>query len=478
MLAAAGDLSGFQEETYTPFDPTSKRASVTVVDPEGARLEATKGAPQVVIDLCEPDAAVADHAQQIVDELASRGYRTLGVAQRHDAEGRWELLGILPLSDPPRDDAADTIARAGEHGIDIKMVTGDDVAIAREISSKLGLGTSIDSAQDLPTDAHDPSALDRVGAEVEAADGFARVFPEHKYTIVAALQRRSHIVAMTGDGVNDAPALRQADVGIAVSGATDAARAAADLVLTAPGLSVIVKAVESARKIFERMNSYAIYRITETIRIMLFVVLTMIVFDFYPITAVMIILLALLNDIPIMTIAVDNTWLDPLPVRWRMRRVLTVSTVLGLVGVIGSFGILLVAKMWLGLDDAQIQTMVFLKLAVAGHLTLFVTRTDRFLLSPPHPAPAMLWSAVVTKVLATGLAAWGIGLVTPIPWSAVGIVWAYAITWMFLADGVKLLTYRHLDQTAAHHRRFLGLLSRPLHPYGTPHRPTHPGSVG
>jgi len=467
VLQGAGAADdGYEEESFTPFDPTSKRATVVVRDASGTQLEATKGAPQVVVALCAPDRSTTERAQHVIDEMAAHGYRTLGVARRNENDHEWTFLGILPLFDPPRDDARDTIERAEEHGLDVKMVTGDDVAIAREIAEKLGLGSDIDSAQDLPIDTTDDASLARIGEGVERVDGFARVFPEHKYTIVNALQHRGHIVAMTGDGVNDAPALRQADVGIAVSGATDAARAAADLVLTAPGLDVVVHAVEHARRIFERMTSYAIYRITETIRIMLFVVITMIVFNFYPITAVMIILLALLNDIPIMTIAVDNTWLDPKPVRWKMHRVLTVSTMLGIVGVIGSFGILLAGRLWLGLSNAEIQTLVFLKLAVAGHLTLFVTRTRKSFLSPPHPAPAMLWSAFVTKAFATLLAAYGFGLITPISWGAIALVWGYAIAWMFLADAVKLLTYRSLDYSAAHHQTFLSLLTRPLHTYG------------
>jgi H+-transporting ATPase len=193
----------------------------------------------------------------------------------------------------------------------------------------------------------------------------------------------------------------------------------------------------------------------------------MVVLDFYPITAVMIILLALLNDVPIMTIAVDHTWLDPAPVRWLMRNVLTVSTVLGAVGVVGSVGILLAGRIWLGLDDAQIQTLVFLKLAVAGHLTLFVTRTNRPFFSKPYPAPAMLFSAIVTKVFATLLSAYGFGLITHIGWGPIGLVWGYAITWMFVADGVKILTYRHLALDQPHHRRFLSQLHRPMHPYAS-----------
>jgi len=193
------------------------------------------------------------------------------------------------------------------------------------------------------------------------------------------------------------------------------------------------------------MNAYAIYRITETIRILFFVVLTMLVFNFYPITAVMITLLAFFNDLPIMTIAYDRTWLDPKPVRWQMRRVLSVSTVLGLVGVIETFGILLLAELWLRLPREQIQTLVFLKLAVAGHLTLFVARTRRPLLTEPHPAPILLWTTIGTKLLLTLLCAFGFGLLAPISWPLIGFTWAYCLVWVFIEDGVKLEVYRHLD---------------------------------
>ncbi|RLA88824.1 MAG: metal-transporting ATPase, partial [Deltaproteobacteria bacterium] len=260
---------------------------------------------------------------------------------------------------------------------------------------------------------------------------------------------------MTGDGVNDAPAIKQADVGIAVSGATDAARAAAALVLTAPGLSVIVNAVEEARKIFERMNSYAIYRIIETIRIMFFVVLAMLVYNFYPITAIMIILLAFFNDVPIMTIASDNTLIDPQPVSWNMQRVLTVATVLGLIGVVETFGLLIIAKSWLHLGIAQIQTFIFLKLAVAGHLTLFVARTPRMFLSKPYPSAPLLWSAVITKLAATLFVVYPFGLIAPISWSQVGLVWGYCVVWIFIEDLAKLTVYRHQKLTGKRHRRFL-----------------------
>ncbi len=270
---------------------------------------------------------------------------------------------------------------------------------------------------------------------------------------------------MTGDGVNDAPALKQADVGIAVSGATDAARAAADLVLTAPGLSVIVNAVEEARRIFERMNSYAIYRVTETVRIMFFMVSAMLLYNFYPITAIMIILLALLNDIPIMSIAKDNTWLDPKPVRWQMRRVLTIATFLGLIGVAETLLLLVIVHTWLGIGVLAVQTIIFLKLSIAGHLTLFVARTRRPMLSRPFPAPILLGAILGTQVIAALIAGFGI-LVTAIPWSYIGLIWLYCLVWVFIEDRAKLVLYRHMAMGTSRHRGFLNTLQAALHPHG------------
>lgn len=471
VLAAAdgqATVDGYVRRAFTPFDPVRKRADAQIQAPDGHMFTATKGAPQVVLELAEPDAQFRQQVIDSVDEFAAKGYRTLGVAQVED--GHTRFLGLLPMYDALREDSAQTIARAREHGVTVKMVTGDDVAIARETARQLGLGGDIAIAGESFTAAGAAAVkaeLGELGELAEQADGFARVVPEHKFQIVKALQARGHIVGMTGDGVNDAPALKQADIGVAVSGATDAARAAADLVLTAPGLSVIVNAIEQARMIFERMNSYAIFRITETIRVMVFVVAAMIAFDFYPITAILIILIALFNDVPIMTIAYDHTWLDPKPVRWDMRRVLTISTVLGIVGVIETFGLLAFAKEWLELDAAQIQTMIFLKLAVAGHLTLFVARTRQPFYRPPYPAPAVLWSAIGTKLLATLLVGFGLGLVTTISWADISLVWGYCLLWIFIEDRIKLHVYKHLELGEHHHTHFLQLLRQPLHPAGS-----------
>ena len=462
-------LKEYQQLKFMPFDPVGKRTEATIKDAAGTTFKVTKGAPQVILDLSRIDSHSRDKAEQAVNEFATKGYRTLGVA-RSDEDGQWIFLGILPLSDPPREDSADTIKDAKKHGVDVKMVTGDNLAIAREISGKLELGQNILVANQIFSEKG--GALDDQTAEqVEHSDGFAQVFPEHKFDIVKALQARGHIVGMTGDGVNDAPALKQADVGIAVSGATDAARSAADLVLTAPGLSVIVRAIEEARRIFERMNSYAIYRITETIRIMVFVVLAMLVFNFYPITAIMIILLAFFNDVPIMTIAYDNTHLDPQPVRWDMHRVILVSTVMGLTGVAGSFLMLFAAVELLHLSTPQVQSFVFLKMAVAGHLTLFISRSKGFFLKRPFPAPVMIWSAVGTKVAATILVAYGFGLVPPIGWLPIGLIWVYSITWALVTDWAKLMVYRHLDHAGRGHQDFLRRIHQPLtsHAMATTH---------
>ena len=435
VLRAAGASAAqpCRRERYVPFDPVRKRSEAQVRLAEGPVWRVTKGAPQAVLALATLDETTLHRVQADVGEMARRGMRTLAVARAVD-DGPWVLLGLLPLADPPREDSAATIAEARSHGIEVKMVTGDNLAIGKEIATQLGLGADLLRAGHLLDDGA-PEA--ETGEWVERADGFAEVVPEHKYKIVRALQGRGHIVGMTGDGVNDAPALKQAEVGIAVSGATDAARAAADLVLTAPGLSVIVGAVEEARRTFERMNAYAVYRITETIRIIFFVTLAMIFFHTYPITAVMVILLALLNDVPILTIAFDRAPLEPRPVRWDMRRVLTLSTALGLLGVVSSFTLLALARAYLALDAAQLQTLVYLKLAVAGHLTLFVTRTRRPLWARPFPAPVLLAAILGTQAVAVAIVGFGL-LVAPIPWWLVGALWGYALTFMLIADRVKL----------------------------------------
>nr|WP_238701348.1 plasma-membrane proton-efflux P-type ATPase [Mariprofundus erugo] len=469
-VAEPAQLHGWVLKHFMPFDPVHKRTESGLVSPQGEEVRFSKGAPQVILDLVAHDNGydAMRHIREKVDAQVSafalKGYRTIAVAGTN-ASGRWQFLGLLPLFDPPRPDSAETIVRAREHGIAVRMVTGDNVAIARETAGRLGLGARIAEADSLfgeGVDMHHPG--EAVTERIEQEDGFAQVFPEHKYAIIRALQARGHLVAMTGDGVNDAPALKQADVGIAVSGATDAARAAADLILTAPGLSVIISAVEEARHIFERMNAYAIYRITETIRIMFFMVLSMLIYGFYPVTAVMIIMLALFNDIPIMMIAGDHTRLDPKPVRWEMHRVLTIATVLGLVGVAETFLLLVIADTWLAMDQSAIQTLIFLKLSIAGHLTLFVARSRYSMFARPYPSRWLMAAVFTTQLLAAIIAGTG-WLVTPIAWTYVGLVWLYCLLWVLIEDRIKLAVYKHLELTGSHHQSFIRLLGKSLHPH-------------
>ncbi|MEJ2701394.1 MAG: HAD-IC family P-type ATPase, partial [Sedimentisphaerales bacterium] len=278
----------------------------------------------------------------------------------------------------------------------------------------------------------------------EKADGFAQVFPEHKYHIVEVLQNKGHIVGMTGDGVNDAPALKKADAGIAVSGATDAARTASDIVLLAAGLSVIVTALKESRKIFQRMTSYATYRITETIRVLLFMTLSIMVFNLYPVTAIMIVLLAILNDGAILSIAYDNALISDRPVAWDMRRTLGIATILGLTGVVESFGLLYIAERAFKLDYDLVQTLIYLKLSVAGHLTIFVTRTRGPFWSH-RPSNILLAAVGCTQFAATLITVYGL-FMSPIGWRWAGVVWGYCLVWFLIEDRMKLVGHRIFDK--------------------------------
>ncbi len=436
-LENRAQLDRFEVKEFRPFDPTRKRAEADV-SRDGEEFTAAKGAPQVILDLVGASDQQREEIGGKVDELGKGGYRALGVA-RKPAGGKWEYLGILPLLDPPRDDTAKVLGDAREHGIDVRMVTGDHAAIARQVAEQVGLGADIPDASGF----FEEESKDR--QRIEEVDGFAQVTPEHKFRIIQHFQRDDRIVGMTGDGVNDAPALKQANVGIAVAGATDAARAAADLVLTEKGLGVITHAVEEARRIFERMISYATFRITETTRMVLFFTLCILIFDFYPVTPIMIVLLAILNDIPIMTIASDNVPTARHPVRWNMRRVLTVSSVLGIAGVISSFILYWFLRTQMELTSETIQTMIFLKLLVAGHMTLFLTRNTGPLWQQPYPSLTLIAALEGTQIVGTLAAVYG-WLVHPIGWGYALGIWGYAACWILILSGVNILTYRLMGE--------------------------------
>ncbi len=433
-------LKSYQIIHFTPFDPVHKRTEASIKGRDGTASRVTKGAPQVILALAANAGQAKSVVEKAVDEFAARGFRSLGVA-RADGDGPWQLVGVLPLFDPPRDDAKAVIANALSMGVRVKMVTGDSLAIAKETAKALCMGTNILDAGSLGDSRKQESA--EIIASIANADGFAEVFPEHKYHIVDVLQKRGHILGMTGDGVNDAPALKKADCGFAVSTATDAARAAASIVLTTPGLTVIIDAIKESRRIFQRMNSYAIYRIAESLRVLLFVTAAILFFNFFPLTAVMIVMLALLNDGAILTIAYDNVHYSDRPEVWKMRPVLGVATVLGVIGPIAAFGLFYVGDQVFHLSHQQLQPIMYLMLSVAGHMTIFLTRTRGPFWSIP-PAPALWIACLGTQILATCIAVFGL-LMPPVGWRWAVAVWGYALIWALLSDRIKLLAYRIFD---------------------------------
>jgi len=430
---------GYEVIDFVPFDPVPKYAKAKVQNAGGAVEEVAKGAPQAIASLAGTDGVSASTLDGWITAFAEKGYRALGVG-RTRPDGTWQYLGLIGLFDPPRVDARATIAQAKKLGVNVKMVTGDHIAIAKEISGQVGLGQNIIPRTELIAGDGEDSRK-----QLEAADGFAQVLPEDKFRIVKILQEGDHIVGMTGDGVNDAPALREADAGIAVAGATDAAKSAADIVLTKPGLSVIIDAIERSREIFRRMENYGVYRIAETVRVLIFLTLCIVVLDFYPVTALMLVVLAILNDLPIMMIAFDNAPVAGKPVRWQMNRILTLATILGILGVVSSFILLWVAREYFHLDAGVIQTLIFLKLAVAGHMTIYLARTgQQHFWERPYPSLALFGTAELTQVGATLIAIYGVFIITPIGWSLALIVWGYALVSFLISDQIKVWLFRKI----------------------------------
>lgn len=428
-------MSDFDMKDFKPFDPVSKRTESLIAD-GGNTFKVSKGAPQMILNLVTDKEKIRATVEQIVDEAGTHGYRTLGVAKT-DEKGNWEYVGLLALNDPPREDSAETIRQAQEMGVKVEMVTGDHTAIAIEIAQQVNIGKNIIPANDFV------ELPDRKARKlIQEADGFSQVFPEHKYEIVQLLQEEKHIVGMTGDGVNDAPALKKADAGIAVDGATDAAKSAADIVLTKPGLSVIVDAIKESRRIFQRMQSYAIYRISETIDVLFFTVLAILFFREYPVTAVMIVLLAVFNDFPIMTIAYDKVKYSMKPENWNMQKVISIASVLGITNVIFTFGMFYLGKHYFSLPFEQVQTLVFAELAIAGNLTIFLARTRGPLWSI-SPGRGLVWSTLISKIIVSVICALG-WIIAPIGWY-IFFVWGYAMVQMLITDRMKILAYRVFD---------------------------------
>ncbi|KAG4198058.1 hypothetical protein ERO13_A05G064700v2 [Gossypium hirsutum] len=449
--------AGIREIHFLPFNPVDKRTALTYIDAAGNWHRASKGAPEQIITLCNCKEDVKKKVHAVIDKFAERGLRSLAVARQDvpekskDGPGApWQLIGLLPLFDPPRHDSAETIRRALNLGVNVKMITGDQLAIAKETGRRLGMGTNMYPSSSLLGQDKDASIASLpVDELIEKADGFAGVFPEHKYEIVKRLQERKHICGMTGDGVNDAPALKKADIGIAVADATDAARSASDIVLTEPGLSVIISAVLTSRAIFQRMKNYTIYAVSITIRIVFgFMFIALIwKFDFAPF---MVLIIAILNDGTIMTISKDRVKPSPQPDSWKLKEIFSTGIVLG-----GYLALMTVVFFWVMKDTdffpnmfnvrsladspEEMMAALYLQVSIVSQALIFVTRS-RSWSYVERPGLLLLTAFVIAQLVATLIAVyanWGFARIKGMGWGWAGVIWLYSVVTYIPLDLIK-----------------------------------------
>ncbi|KAF5945925.1 hypothetical protein HYC85_016153 [Camellia sinensis] len=451
--------AGITEVHFLPFNPVEKRTAITYIDSNGNWHRSSKGAPEQIIDLCQLKGDIRKKAHEIIDNFANRGLRSLGVATQtvpektKESTGEpWEFVGLLPLFDPPRHDSAETIRKALDLGVNVKMITGDQLAIGKETGRRLGMGTNMYPSSSLLGQCKDES-ISGIPVEelIEKADGFAGVFPEHKYEIVKKLQERKHICGMTGDGVNDAPALKRADIGIAVADATDAARSASDIVLTEPGLSVIVSAVLTSRAIFQRMKNYTIYAVSITIRIVMGFMLIALIwkFDFSPF---MVLVIAILNDGTIMTISKDRVKPSPVPDSWKLKEIFATGIVLGTY-----LAIITVVFFWLaantdffsktfGVRSIRGQTdeltaALYLQVSIVSQALIFVTRSRSWSFIE-RPGLLLVCAFIAAQFVATAIAVyanWEFARIKGIGWGWAGAIWIFSIITYFPLDVLKFI---------------------------------------
>ncbi|KAF7730805.1 plasma membrane H+-ATPase [Apophysomyces ossiformis] len=455
---------GIEELKFMPFNPTIKRTEITYRTSDGKVLRATKGMSHFILDLCTRDKT----EQQIqalnedVDEFASRGLRSLAVAVDEvpsgdpEAEGLgFRLIGLLPIYDPPRSDTKETIDRAIALGVQVKMITGDQLAIAKETGRRLGMGDSMFLSKTLKEGPPPGSGYTTIDELVLGADGFAGVYPEHKYEIVDRLQKMGHMVAMTGDGVNDAPALSKANVGVAVADASDAARSAADIVLTEPGLSVIVEAFIQSRQIFQRMRNYSIYTCSVTIRIVVgFAILCFAFrFDFPPF---MVLILAILNDGTIMTISKDRVKPSPYPNHWNLKEIFSYAIVYGLYLAASTIAFFAVAyktdffhrkfgvQTFNDPNHGILHSVVYLQVSTISQGLIFITRSQSWFFLE-RPSVYLMCAFIVAQLVATFIAVyanWGFTDIYGCGWSWAGIAWIWNFVWFVPLDIVKFSMQR------------------------------------
>lgn len=425
-----GDVPLYKQADYTPGDSIRKR-STSVINYQGSSSTVSLGAPQVIESLCDMNVALKQQFDQAVAQAGSNGYRVLALAinQRSGEEKNMQMAGLLFLADHLHDDAKSTIAFMNENGISVKMVTGDSLAISARISQELGLVGNVSTRNVLDEEQALKKNFDSIAC-------FSEVLPKDKYALVS-LARLSHTVAVTGDGINDLPAIKNADVGFAVSNAVDALKGSADIVLLKNGIAVIKDAIIEARKIFTRLYNYSLYRISESFRLIITIAVIGIIYKAYPLTPVQIIVLAFLNDIPIISLAFDRVKTSTRPSHVDAKKRFGLSTLFGISGTVNSLVLLFIMLYVLHLPWIIIQTVFFLKLTVSGHMLVYVAHTEerwwKFL-----PSKAVIFATIGTQIIATVFALAGI-LTAPIAWPLVVLIWVWAFAWMQVSEGMKIL---------------------------------------
>ncbi|KAF9359215.1 hypothetical protein BGX34_008498 [Mortierella sp. NVP85] len=442
-------VPGYEISGFVPFNPSVKYTQATIRNTENdTTFLVAKGAPQVIVRMVGGN----DPAVKAYVAMAKRGLRALGVARTvAGTRDQWQLVGLISLLDPPRDDSAETIKRCQRMGITVKMVTGDQQIIAKEVSRRLGLGQVILDASHISNT--DVSELE-LSERFYKADGFAEVTPEHKFRIVDVLQKRGLMVGMTGDGVNDAPALKKANVGIAVHGCTDAARSAADIVLMAPGLSTIIEGILASRAIFQRMRSYALYRITSTIHFLVFFFVMVLVYD-WTLPAKLLILICILNDAATLVIAVDNAQVSPRPDKWRVGQLIFLSCLLGSLLTALSFGHFYYFKNVHGYlpypesqsdVDRRLDSIMYLHISSAPHFLVFSTRLTGYFW---QNMPSLLFTAVIVGTQVVALLMVIFGWLTPaIPFGQALAVFGISFAACVVLDVIKVQVYKYWSWTS------------------------------
>jgi len=406
VRAAGIDTSAYKQISFTPFDPATKR-SEAVIDRKGERFKVAKGAPQVILSICRSiSEETRAQANKIVEELSLKGYRTIAVATSEgDASNSFRPVGFLPLADPPRPDSKTMILELKTLGVKPKMLTGDNIAVAREIARQVSIGDKIYRISDLASlsEAEQARILDEY-------DGFAQIYPEDKYRIVKLLQSRGHMVGMTGDGVNDAPALRQAEVGVAVSNSTDVAKASASIVLTEPGTRQIIEAIKTSRQIYQRMLTWVINKVTKVIQLVGLLTLGYFWLHGALVSVLGMVLIVFSNDFITMSLATDNVKYTSSPNLWDVRKITLASLVIGILLVLEGAIAVLIGVDYFGLTWGPLQSFVMLMLVVTSQFRVLIVRERRRCWSS-QPGRVLLIASAATVV---GFALLGIyGVIVP-----------------------------------------------------------------